>query len=678
MGAAFRRFGGSRPDTARRARDRGWFSAALVALLGALLAGPALGAAPAAAQEAEGPSTVAVAPEETLVYAAVNLDDRSDQWRLADDLLSRLGLDEQIEQALAEDAEMAIGVDFLRDNLLGGELGIVVTEQLFDAIAETGAAGAIDPAAVGASPVASPVAAALPDSFGVAGILDTRDPDAALSLIESSLEDQANEAGTAVEETDYEGVTIRSAASDDLGGAAVSVARVDDHILLSAAPNDLEPLIDVAQGNGSSLADAGGYGQVRAALDEDFLLYSYQNGEAARAAQERLGDLVGAAGPLTDLQRGAAHTGTLIRADDPGFRLETVAIPFEGEPFPTTEAFDAELAAQTPGDALFFLNGADLGPNGTLDALGALLIAAATGGLAGDPAAIATPAPNQTAEEYIAAQYEQLAGLIGFNLQTDLLQQLVGEYALWVSSDEDPSSITVLFASGVEDPGTVVNALSQINNLIQAGGGGAINVTTRQVAGASVNVIDTGDPALPDLEYGVVDGRLLIAFNDAIDDFVAGADESLADDEQFQEVFGELPDQTTGSLFVDLGQIVPLLQAAAEASAAEGGDELVDAAEACADYDSQEEAQEAYDAGEEGTFDLDQDFDGEACEDFFAAATPAAEATPIAEEVAEIDLSALTSFALVAYDEDGNRRASGLLAIADDGGEATPVATPVP
>ncbi len=49
-------------------------------------------------------------------------------------------------------------------------------------------------------------------------------------------------------------------------------------------------------------------------------------------------------------------------------------------------------------------------------------------------------------------------------------------------------------------------------------------------------------------------------------------------------------------------------------------EEIPDASESCANYATQEEAQAAYDAAESGTFDLDQDFDGEVCEDYFAIA----------------------------------------------------------
>ncbi len=96
-----------------------------------------------------------------------------------------------------------------------------------------------------------------------------------------------------------------------------------------------------------------------------------------------------------------------------------------------------------------------------------------------------------------------------------------------------------------------------------------------------------------------------------------------------------------------------------------------DASPDCANYATQEEAQEAYDAGEEGTFDLDQDFDGIVCEDFFGAeATPDAGIRIITEEptdaVAQTDYSAIRAFAMVGYDEGGMRRSSAILYIEEE------------
>ena len=236
-----------------------------------------------------------------------------------------------------------------------------------------------------------------------------------------------------------------------------------------------------------------------------------------------------------------------------------------------------------------------------------------------------------------------------------MFQQLVGEYALWFSAGSDPSDISALLVSGVEDPGTVVNALSQLTLLIQGAAGGTASVTTRQIGGDQVSVIDTGDPTAPALEYGIVDDHFVFGVGTAVDDFADGPVDSLADDAQFQDVMATLPEDVNGMLYVDLARIIPLIQeAASSASAPTAVEEIVDASPDCANYETQEEAQEAYDAGEEGTFDLDQDFDGEVCEDFFADEDGGVGLADLPDEEAQpfvADLSAITAFALVAYDD---------------------------
>ena len=95
---------------------------------------------------------------------------------------------------------------------------------------------------------------------------------------------------------------------------------------------------------------------------------------------------------------------------------------------------------------------------------------------------------------------------------------------------------------------------------------------------------------------------------------------------------------------------------------------MPDASESCASYATQEEAQAAYDAAEPDTFDLDQDFDGEVCEDFFAAS---AETTGTTDEasaeaaLANVDYSAIKAFASVSYEENGMARSSSILYISE-------------
>jgi len=138
-----------------------------------------------------------------------------------------------------------------------------------------------------------------------------------------------------------------------------------------------------------------------------------------------------------------------------------------------------------------------------------------------------------------------------------------------------------------------------------------------------------------------------------------------------------LPVEYNGLTYIDLAQAIPLTETAAQESEGMGlggTDEIADASESCADYNTQEEAQAAYDAAESGTFDLDQDFDGEVCEDYFdtadtASATDEATAdedgSAPADALADIDYSAVKAFATVSHADGDVQRTSSILYITE-------------
>ena len=149
--------------------------------------------------------------------------------------------------------------------------------------------------------------------------------------------------------------------------------------------------------------------------------------------------------------------------------------------------------------------------------------------------------------------------------------------------------------------------------------------------------------------------------------------ESLSGNAQYQAVMDALQAEGNGYFYVDLAQALPLLESASE-EADEfdfgGMGEITDASETCANYATQAEAQAAYDAAEPDTFDLDQDFDGEVCEDFFASAgSDDVEAANGDDEfeaaLAEIDYSGVKAFASVSYEDDGMQRGSSILYISE-------------
>jgi hypothetical protein len=194
-------------------------------------------------------------------------------------------------------------------------------------------------------------------------------------------------------------------------------------------------------------------------------------------------------------------------------------------------------------------------------------------------------------------------------------------------------------------------------------------LTTRDVGEGKVYVVDLGEVGST-LEFGVVDERLVIGSGDAVDRLSGTPEESLSGNTQFQAVMDTLPVEHNGIVYLDLTQVIPLAEMAEESGAMSGmGMEgMPDSSESCANYATQEEAQAAYDAAEPDTFDLDQDFDGEVCEDYFETAaetTGAADEAAVEDALADVDLSAIKAFASVSYEEDGMTRSSSILYISE-------------
>jgi len=649
--------------------QRSWLSIAgrgtLAVTFGLGILVPSLGrVSPVAAQASTVSfSTAEVAPADSLAYVVMTTDDESEQWRLADELLDRAGIGPALEEEISKELKGEGGEDLPLDAFLGGEVGLVVAPSVLDTIAaeSMGAANFEDMMGGGETDSADDEQAA-PSAQGFAIALDARAPDTAWAGIKDAMSNGQSEEST------YEGTTILyspPATADDEGMAA---AQAGDLILIATAPEDLHPLIDTADGRTPSITTVPEFTSARDALPGDFLMFAFAN--SIDASDADFGPLAMAADKFST----ESFSGIAITADEPGFRMETVTLPAEGESLPAGAAnYESELLTKAPGDTLFFMSAEDLGATGVLDILGATVIGLAMG--MGD--ATATPDPNTSVEDYVAEQYEAAEALIGINLQTALFQQLSGEYGGWLTANLETEDVSGLFASGVSDPEKVSNALMQLSFLIQGAMGTETPLTTREIGGGQVYVIELGDEAGSTIEFGVVGDNLVIGKGDAVDLFGAPGTDSLAENTQFQAVLDTLPVEYNGLTYIDLAQAIPLSETAAEESGDLGlgaTDEITDASESCANYASQEEAQAAYDAAEADTFDLDQDFDGEVCEDYFDSAdvgtatadTSADEgSTDAADTFADVDYSAIKAFAITTYQDDGLNRSSSILYIAD-------------
>ena len=580
-------------------------------------------------------------------------------------LLHRTGIGEALDTEIANELSDESGEALPLDVFLGGEVGVVVTatalQSAFDESMGTADIDAMVEAMLSGTPEAVEDSA---EAQGFAVVLDTRAPDTAWAAIRESISEEATEEST------YGGATILygpPASADDQGTAAT---RVGDLILMATTPADLEPLIDTAEGNAPNITTLPEFTTARDALPAEFLAFGFVNSFASTGVD--LGPLQASAQQLG----GETITAFTIAADEAGFRKETVAFPAAGATAtPGAANFDSELVALAPADSVVFASAADLGASGVLDAIGAGIISFALGmmGAFGMDEAGATPAAVLSPEDEIASQYEAAAAMIGVNLQTDLFQQLTGEYGFWLTANMEEENVSGLFASGTENPATVANTLMQLSFLLQGAAGAEAPVTTRNVDGNQVYVIDMGDAAGSTIEFGVIGDRLVIGKGDAVERLAGGGGESLAENAQFQAVMDTLPVAHNGLFYIDMTQAIPILEVAAQEPPdldLGGGMEFPDASESCAAYATQEEAQAAYDAAETGTFDLDQDFDGEVCEDYFAPSAEAAATPEQADEMVAmataIDYSAIKAYASVSYDdENGFHRSSSILYIAE-------------
>jgi Protein of unknown function (DUF3352) len=635
---------------------------ALAVLFGLGVLVPSLGGvAPVAAQATSVSfSTAEVAPADSIAYLVMTLNNESEQWRLADVLLDRAGLGEAIDEEIGSELQDEAGEDLPLDAFLGGEVGIVVSPTALETLAEESMGAADLEAMLGGMETASPEAESTGvEAQGFALALEARAPDTAWTGIRDSVLDEEQH-----EELTYEGTEILYAPPATADDEGMATARAGDLILIATAPDDLHPLIDTADGRTEAITTVPEFTAVRDELPTDFLMFAFTNSIDTTDAD------FGPFAMFADQFSTQSFTGLTIAATEPGFRMETATLAAEGETLPAVaDNFESELVSKAPDDSLFFTSAADLGATGVLDVLGATIIGLAMG--MGDPSAM--PDENTSAEDYIAEQYEAAESLIGINLQTALFQQLSGEYGGWLRANLETEDVSGVFASGVEDAETVSNALMQLSFLIQGATGTETPLTTREVGGGQVYVIELEDEAGSTLEFGVIGDYLVVGKGDAVDRFGEEATGSLAENAQFQAVMDTLPVEHNGLTYIDLAQAIPLMELAAEESEGlglGGAEEITDASESCADYETQEEAQAAYDAAESGTFDLDQDFDGEVCEDYFDTAQTD-EATEVegdtapTDALADVDYSAIKALAFVTYADGDVQRSSSILYITE-------------
>lgn len=630
------------------------FSLIMSALLIVTLFASALAVAggPLRASAQAAPSLADAVPSGSVLYMDIQLDQSSEQWTQSYALLDRAGL-----SSLAEDELNASPQDvgqLAEMNDLTGTAALVFTSaEGLTADTVTDFAG--DATSMAASPTTALDTGDVPEGFAV--VIQPNDPTGLYTQLENMVAQEAEQAGTTVETMTYGGTEIQYWTSTDPYTDPTAVALIDGTVVLSVRPDDIEPIIDTLNGDTPALSTDEGFSEVRSALQSDAISFGYVDGTAF---SDQFAAEMAAEGLNADQFTGNmdAWVGWVVYASTDGFHMDTVTVPASAD-YPAPDTFDPQLAAQFPADALFFINGSNLTGTGIFDLFGFALQAA----FADMEEPGATPMATPTVEDV----YDQLEAMLGFNLKTDLFDQMSGEFAAYVNVADITTAAPVLdavFVSDVTDPQTVADATAKIAYIASSGADEAMVISERQVEGGAVTSIEiaaettAGMPVA--IEYGVVNDQLLVGVNGGIDAYLDGATTRLADDPVYQQTLAALPqDNIVGVQFVNIQNILPLIEEVATALSTSM--DMVDADEACGDYATQEEAQAAYDADPVGLWNLDLNYDGVACEDYFDMG-----GTPEGSPEAVTDSLNLLSIGTVSHVDGDLYRTSTILLI---GGE---------
>jgi hypothetical protein len=491
-------------------------------------------------------------------------------------------------------------------------------------------------------------------------VINAKDPQKVWADAQSSLQQDATDAGVTVTSTDYEGVTIESIPGDESTGKnGTAQALVGDSVVVGNSVEDVQGIIDVSTGKTAPLSETDAFKKLQPELAKEFLAFGFVNGPALEAAGMSADTSTTAM--MSSISLLKAYTAFVAYAVDGGFRFDSISVNEDGSsPMPATSGFTPSLAAKVPADTMLLIDGNDLNQTGVLDALA---LALAQGVLGIDTAA--TPTAGQSQEDYENEIYAQAATVFGFNIKTDLIDQLKGEFglAVWGANMSDPSKLGILFVSGVDNQSAVQDVVSKISLLAQSAASGQFSVTTRTVGESTIQSIDLSSSGFPlTLDYGVVNGELIVSLGSGLDTYlagasVAGASDTLANSAGFSTALSALPANPQAIAYVDTAQLIPLVESFTGSLTASSSSATPDAGPKCADYSSQADAQAALEAEGGFSFDLDQDFDGQACEDYFATPSPEASPTP------ELNLDALKSLTIVTYEKDGMAGTSALLLI---------------
>lgn len=511
-----------------------------------------------------------VTPESAPVYIEVTLDQSSEQWDQTYSLLDRAGfgdfsgiIEQELETGMPEAAQMldgsaALVITEVTDDLLGTTSVVEVTDAVGEMPAE-----ADDPA-----DFEDPMVTTEPLPEGLAFALAPQDPSLIPEAVDAMIAQESLATGEESQTITEGDVEIQYVESEDPMAEGLAAAHIGDVLVVAPYVDDVVHFAQASEGTTGTLADAPQFGDVVTELPAESLGWGYVDTSAFMAELDASPEAEEISAFLPEEARAQydSYSGFALWADEPGFRMESVTFPAEGAALPQANGEMPTMAERVAGDSLVLFNGYDLNSTGMLDVFGAVIASAFAA--VGQPMPVpgedppVTEATPASPADMIEEGYAEIEAQLGFDLRGDFIDQIMGEYGFAISASDvtSPSpNVSGIFVTGVEDEVPVGNVLTTITFLASAAGGSEV-VSSRDVNGNDVTVIDLSMPEMELLlEYGVVDGEMIVSLGGALDDYVAGPAESLADNPTYQAVLAELPEDYTGVQFVNVEQLLPMI-----------------------------------------------------------------------------------------------------------------------
>ncbi len=634
-------------------------------------------------------AAASVTPADISGFVAMSADLQSPQFLLAQELAARIsGVDLEPED-VAMSVEEIIPVevsDF--PALVDGEVAIAVQSAEFQLGMSESALDleGVSVAGVGLDEVADPLDDVEINSLnGITFIVTASNIDEVSEYLITELREEAATNGLAIgtiENPDGTSILVLEAPDDDQAfedePGIRAIAQLDSALVLASRVEDVQSFVQTAAGELPSLADDDGYQTAMSHMPGDVLVAGYSSGLTLDLLSQIQEALNQASIPIAlDLITGGIGPSAFaVYASDEGFRFEMATLPgvtVPGTPRAEQPPVDLTLAERVSSDTMVFIAGTDLGNSMAIRAAEQLILFI----LAGQPEEEGS-AFTPITEQLIADQFRGLEMLLGFNAQTDLFRQLVDEFGFAVSSINlmDPDSFGVLFVTGVDHPEIVDDTLTSLGRLMQFLGDDMPPVEQVRVGEYTVNQVTvTSDGSTTDVQYGVVGDELVVGVGTALLDYVLGSTETLSENPLFQEALTYLPEPQTGLFYVNTPEVLnigamfaSLLMVDAFSDFSTGSTSvdidsgIVDAAERCEAFVDQAEAQAAYEADPITNFDLDFDFDGVACDDFFTEVSVSSD-EPAAPSIDDLNIGALAS---VSYLDGNIVRIAGILVVPED------------